>query len=102
MSNYAIIAINNKQYLVEEGKEYVVPKFAADLGKFNPEVLAAKVKDNFMVGTPTVDKATVELDVTEQGLGEKVKSRIFKAKSRYRRTRGTRKRVTTFKVVSIK
>ena len=102
MSNYAVIQINHSQYLVEEGKEYTVPRFDSAIGKYEPRVLAVSVKDKFTVGTPEVAGSKVVLDVTEQGKGEKVVSRIYKAKAKYRKTTGHRKRITRFKVVSIK
>jgi large subunit ribosomal protein L21 len=102
MTKKAVIKINTLQYIVEEGKEYVVPRFLAEEGsEFQvPEVLATQIGDTYKVGKPLVD-AKVVLQVLEQGKGEKVVQRIYKAKSRYRRTRGHRKKVTKFKVLSI-
>lgn len=102
MSKTAIIKINTLQYIVEEGKEYVVPKFIAEVGvKFEvPEVLAIQDNDKFEIGKPTLDKKVV-LEILDQAKGEKVVQRIYKAKSRYRRTRGHRKQVTKFKVSKI-
>ncbi|MBE0573295.1 bL21 family ribosomal protein, partial [Candidatus Dojkabacteria bacterium] len=57
---------------------------------------------DIVVGMPNVDKAKVEIEVLEHAKGEKVNTKIFKAKSRYRRSRGFRKQVTKFKVLSIK
>ena len=103
MSKYAIIKIGPFQYTVDEGAEYTVPNFEAKTGKFQVnEVLAVGEDDKLIVGTPTVEKGVVELDILSEEKGDKVTSRIFKAKSRYRRTRGFRKSVTKFKVVSIK
>jgi len=103
MSKYAIIKIGPFQYNVEEGKEYSVPKFQAEEKKtfVVKEVLAAGDDKDFVVGKPTIKDGKVELDILEQAKGEKVTSRIFKAKSRYRRTRGFRKQVTKFKVSKI-
>lgn len=103
MAKFAIIQIGSAQYNVEEGKSYEVPKFAAEAGKsFKIEtVLAVGDEKSFEFGKPTV-KADVTLDIVEQAKGEKVVSRIFKAKSRYRRKRGLRKLVTKFVVKSIK
>lgn len=103
MSKYAIIKIGTFQYTVDEGKEYTVPNFEAEVGNFKvTDVLAIGEDNKLVVGTPNVDKGIVELEILNQGKGEKVTSRIYKAKSRYRRARGYRKSVTTFKVVSIK
>lgn len=104
MSKYSIIKIGTFQYNVEEGKEYEVPRFEAEAGKTLEidKVLAVGDGEKFVVGKPFLDKAIVKLNILEQSKGEKVVSKIYKAKSRYRRTRGFRKQVTKFKVESIK
>ncbi len=103
MSKFAILKLGGSQYSVEEGKEYEVPKFSAETGKVKiNEVLAAGEGTDVTVGMPALDKAVVEIEVLEHAKGEKVTSRIFKAKARYRRKRGFRKQVTKFKVLSIK
>lgn len=103
MSKFAILKLGTSQYTVEEGKEYEVPKFSAEIGKLKiSDIYAAGEGDEVKIGTPKLDNASVELEVISHEKGEKVTSRIFKAKSRYRRKRGFRKQVTNFKVLSIK
>lgn len=103
MSKFAIIKLGGSQYTLEEGKEYELPKFNAEIGKLElNEVLAAGEGSDVTVGMPLLDKAAVEIEVLSHDKGEKVTSRIFKAKARYRRKRGFRKQVTKFKVLSIK
>lgn len=103
MSKFAIIKLGGSQYTLEEGKEYELPKFSAEVGKVKlADVLAAGEGSDISVGAPILDKAAVEIEVLSHEKGEKVTSRIFKAKSRYRRKRGFRKQVTKFKVLSIK
>lgn len=101
---YAIVKIGAFQYTIEEGKEYEVPNFEGEVSKKVDikDVLAVGDGDKVSFGKPNLDKATVQVEILDQGKGEKVQSRIFKAKSRYRRIRGLRKRVTKFKVLSIK
>ncbi len=103
MSKYAIIQLGGFQYTVEENKEYEVPKFQAEEGKDfdGMKVLAVGNGDNIEFGSPEVKGAKVTLNIIEQGKGEKVTTRTYKAKSRYRKTKGFRKRVTKFKVDSI-
>ena len=100
---YAIIKIGPFQYTVEEGKEYSVPKFEAEEGKnFDAaEVLMVADDKSTSFGKPTVAGAKVSLKIVEQGKGEKVTSKIYRAKSRYRKTSGHRKDVTTFTVEKI-
>lgn len=100
---YAIIKIGPFQYTVEEGKEYTVPNFEAEEGKKfdSAEVLMIADGDKTTFGKPTVDGAKVTLNIIEQGKGDKVKTSVYKAKSRYRKTTGHRKRITKFKVEKI-
>lgn len=102
MSKYAIIQIDHHQYLVEEGKEYTVPKFSQNVGEFEPTVLVVSDGKKLNIGTPEAKDAKVVLDVLEHAKGEKVHTRVYRAKSRYRKTTGHRKSVTKFKVKSIK
>jgi large subunit ribosomal protein L21 len=103
MNDYAVIKINHRQYIIEPSKTYTVDKFVAEAGeKVTLDVLARGKDGKFEVGTPTLDKVKAEIEILDQGKGEKVSTFIYKAKSRYRRRSGLRPRVTTFKVLSIK
>lgn len=103
MNTYAIVQIEHRQYIVEPDKTYTVDKFISEPGqKMDLEVLAYGNGDKFEVGEPLLNNMKVSIEVVEQGKGEKITSRIFKAKSRYKKTTGFRKQTTTFKVVSIK
>lgn len=103
MNKKAIIKINSRQFLVEEGKDYSVLKLDAQVGDIfdKAEVLAVSLGDEYLFGSPTLDKAKVKLEIVDQYKGKKVVQRIYKAKSRYRRTRGHRPLMTKFKVLSI-
>lgn len=101
MENYAIIKIAHRQYIVEPNKVYTVDKFDGESGnKMELPVLLISQGGKLQIGNPVVEKAKVEIEIVEQGKGEKVTTRIYKAKSRYHKTTGHRKRVTTFKVLS--
>lgn len=104
MSTYAVIKVGSFQYLVEEGKEYTVPKFEAEAGKdFDAaEVLLVASEKDVKVGDPVVKGAKVVLDILGQEKGEKVVKATYKAKARVRRKVGFRKQVTRFNVKSIK
>lgn len=103
MNTYAIIKLGGFQYTVEEGKEYTVPKFQADSNsdvKID-QVFAIGSGDTLIVGKPIVESAKVTLHIINQEKGEKIQTRIYRAKDRYRKSFGTRKEVTRFSVVSI-
>lgn len=102
MAKYAIVKLGGFQYTLEEGKSYKVPKFDAEDGKdfIIEEVFAVGDGEHLELGTPTVKTKVTLVEVTQEK-GEKVTTRVYKAKSRYRRVRGHRKLVTGFKVGSI-
>jgi len=104
MSKYAIIKLSGKQYRVQEGDQFIVDKLDVDEGekiKIN-EVLFIKSDKDTQVGTPLLDKATVEIEVLTQQRSKKLRVAKFKAKSRYRRVFGHRQHQSVVKVLSIK
>lgn len=103
MSKYAIIKLSGKQYRVEAGDEFIVDKLDIDEGeKLKCDVLLIKDEDKLLVGTPQLDKNVVEIEVTTQQKGKKLRVSKFKAKSRYRRVFGHRQHQSVVKVLSIK
>lgn len=99
MANYAVVKIGPRQYIVEPEKTYTVEKFPAEVGaKLDLETIAVGSEKDINTSKGT----NVKVEILDQGKGEKVVTKQFKAKSRYRRTRGFRKQVTTFKVLDIK
>ncbi len=99
---YAIVEACGKQFRVEEGSKVVVDKLSADVGS---EITLDKVLmlggENFKVGAPYVENATVQCQVLGHGRGEKVM--VFKRWRRNdsRKLRGHRQDLTTIKVTSI-
>lgn len=103
MNTYAIIKLGGFQYTVEEGMEYVVPKFQAESNSDIKvdQVFAVGSGDTVLIGKPTVESAKVTIHVVDHEKGEKINTRIYRAKDRYRKNFGIRKEVTRFSVVSI-
>jgi large subunit ribosomal protein L21 len=103
MEKYAVVQIGPFQYTLEEGKVYSVPKFNNEVGKKIEldSVLALMDGSNFEVGTPTVKGAKVVLNIIEIEKGTKIRTMVYKAKSRYRKRHGFRPQLTKFKVESI-
>jgi len=99
----AVIQIGHKQINVEVGKEYSVPKFQSKEGEVIdvPNVLMVKSNENIIYGMPYVGSAKVKIQILGEVKGEKIKSMIYKAKSRYRKRKGFRKVYTKFKVLEI-
>ena len=80
---YAIIATGGKQYKVAEGD-------------------IIKVEDNGLkIGNPTVEGATVEASVVENGKAKKVVVYKFKRKTGYHKKNGHRQQYTAVKIDKI-
>ena len=102
MSKYVIVKLGGFQYTIEEGRTYSVPHFEVEEGKdiVLEEVYGYFNGDSVEFGSPTISKKVVLTDVSVEK-GEKIVSKTFKAKSRYRKTKGFRKQVVKFTVKSI-
>lgn len=103
MQTYAIIQLAGKQFKVSEGDTLVT-----DHLEYEPEselkvsdVVLLVANDVAQVGAPILDGVSVTLKVVEHGKGEKIRVAKYKSKSRYRRVRGHRQHLTTFKVEKI-
>ncbi|MCS7317644.1 MAG: 50S ribosomal protein L21 [Candidatus Dojkabacteria bacterium] len=104
MSKVALVQIGNTQLYVEKDKIYSIPKVNLEVGKkidIN-QVLMIKDGDSVVYGRPYIENCIVTVEIISHDKDDKIVSRVYKAKSRYRRTRGFRKRLTKFKVVDIR
>ena len=99
----AIIKVGGKQYLVNEGSEIFVEKLEANAGDVVTlnEVLACTKDGELVVGAPTVEGASVQAKVVEQGKAKKVIVFKYKAKKDYRRKNGHRQAYTKLVVEKI-
>ena len=100
---YAIIQTGGKQYKVQVGDTIKVEKLAVEPGASYTfeDVLAINNNDNFTIGTPTIDGATVSATVVSQGKAKKVIIYKFKAKKGYHKKKGHRQPYTELKIVKI-
>lgn len=93
---YAVIKTGGKQYRVAAGEKLKIEQIPADIGAeiTIDQVLAVGNGDQFAVGAPLVDGATVSATVIAQGRHDKI--RIFKMRRRkhYRKTQGHRQPYT--------
>lgn len=94
---YAIVRIGNTQLKIEEGKTYKVDHFD---GKID-QVLLFVDGETVKIGEPALSDVPVKLADVENKKDKKVEIRRYKAKSRYRKKKGHRQPITSFKVVSI-
>lgn len=103
MSKFAVIKIRNEQYLVEEGKTYEINRYEGKPGDkiLIDGVLLSVDGDKVLIGTPVLDKASVDAEVVEHTRGEKVVKMTYKAKARQRKKVGHRQDLTVIKVNKI-
>ena len=100
---FAVIKTGGKQYRVQEGDELKIEKLDIDEGKkvtFD-QVLLVEDDGQALIGTPLVEKASVEAVVLKNFKDKKVI--VFKKKRRkqYKRTRGHRQELTSVKIEKI-
>jgi len=103
MITYAVVKTGGKQYLVKKGMTITVDQLNLEKGtkieletllKFNEEGKA------FELGQPLL-KEKVSAEVIDNVKGDKIRIAKFKAKSRYRKVRGFRARLTKLKITKI-
>ena len=72
---YAVIKTGGKQYKVSEGETLKIEKLEIEPGKkvTFKEVLMVADGDKVQVGSPLIEKASVEAKVVSQGKGKKIK-----------------------------
>jgi len=100
---YAVIKTGGKQYKVNEGDELLIEKIEAKEGDSLTldQVLLLVDEKKVKVGQPLVKEAKVKVKILAQTKGEKIRVAKFRAKSRYRKVKGHRQRLTKIKIVKI-
>ncbi len=99
---YAIIATGGKQYKVAEGDIIKVEKLGVEAGEtYTFDQVLAVAKENLVIGTPTVEGATVTGSVIENGKGKKVVVYKYKRKTGYHKKNGHRQQYTAVKIEKI-
>ena len=101
---YAVFKTGGKQYRVSEGETLQIEKLEVEPGKkvtFN-EVLMIADGENVQVGSPLVDKASVEAKVISQGKGKKLNILKFKRRKHSMKQQGHRQLFTEIKIGKIK
>ena len=101
---YAVFKTGGKQYRVSEGETLKIEKLEVEPGKkvtFN-EVLMIADGENVQVGSPLVEKASVEAKVLSQGKGKKVNILKFKRRKQFMKQQGHRQLFTEIQIAKIK
>ena len=100
---YAIIETGGKQYKVNEGDIIYIEKLNVNEGdtvNFDC-VKAVSVGDEFKVGAPTVEGATVSGKVIANGKGKKIYVMKYKSKKNEKKKIGHRQPFTKVQILSI-
>ena len=101
---YAVIKTGGKQYRVSEGETIKIEKLEVEPGKkvtFN-EVLMIADGENVQVGSPLVEKASVEEKVISKGKGKKVNILKFRRRKNSMKQQGHRQLFTEIQIGKIK
>lgn len=100
---YAVIETGGTQFTVEEGIQVKIPRIEGSVGdKITLEkVLLISDGKEPKVGTPYLENATVEAELTAQDKDDKVTVYKFKRRTKYRRTKGHRQPFTELKITKI-
>ncbi len=99
---YAIIATGGKQYKVSEGDVIRVEKLGVEAGEtYTFDQVLAVSDDGMKIGNPTVEGATVEGTVVENGKGKKITVYKFKPKKGYHKKIGHRQQYTAVQIDKI-
>ena len=100
---YAVIETGGTQFTVEEGALVRVPQIDGSIGdKITLDKVLLISNDNEpKVGTPYLENATVNAELTAQDKDDKITVYKFKRRTKYRRTKGHRQSFTELKILKI-
>ena len=100
---YAIVEDGGKQYKVIEGNTIDVDRFPAEIGEQVDleNVLLSVDGDDVNIGTPILERISVQATVVDQVKGPKIVVFKYKPKQRYRVKTGHRQKYTRLKIDSI-
>jgi large subunit ribosomal protein L21 len=100
---YAVIESGGTQFTIEEGTQVRIPKIEGSVGdKITlDKVLLISDGDEPTVGSPYLENATVDAELTAQDKDDKVTVYKFKRRTKYRRTKGHRQPFTELRILKI-
>jgi len=100
---FAVVQIGGKQYKVQEGDIIFVEKLNCEEGEtitFD-DVLAVSKDDGFVVGSPTVEGASVSANIIKHGKDKKIYVMTYKSKKNEKKKMGHRQPHTKIKIEKI-
>jgi len=102
--DYIIFEFQGRQFQAKLGQEIIVDRLRQKVGEeiIVDKILAAMNGENVLIGTPYLEDVTVTLKVLEHLKGKKIRVAKYKAKSRYRKVKGFRAKLTRLLIEDIK
>ena len=101
-SDYGVIELGGKQYIVEPGTIVSVEKIEA--GKDNiltiDKLLLHSASGKLTIGTPFIENQIVKAELLSTEKDKKIRVFKFKKKTGYKKTRGHRQELSTIKILS--
>ena len=100
---YAVIETGGKQYRVAEGDTLFIEKLNAEENSditFD-KVIAVGKEDGAVIGTPTVEGASVSAKVVKNGKGKKVTVFTYRSKKGSKRKMGHRQSYSKVQIITI-
>ena len=100
---YAVFELSGFQFRAEEGAILEVPSQAVPVGdSFEiSKILLIKNDDTALIGTPTVEGASVKAELIENRQADKVTVFKKKRRTKYRLTHGHRQSYSEIKITKI-
>jgi large subunit ribosomal protein L21 len=101
---YAVFQTGGKQFRAEAGVRFRIPSLDVEPGDsvtFDKVLLTGDGEETILVGTPTVDGASVKAEVIRHGRADKII--VFKRKRRkgYRKKQGHRQKFTEIRIEEV-
>ena len=97
-SNFAVIRLNSKQFIVKKGSRIKADRVSEDSVL---EVLLANVDGNLLIGEPVTENFGVKIEVLEDRKDSKLEVRRYKSKSKYRKHKGHRQPISILHVAEL-
>jgi len=99
---FAVIQAGTSQYLIKEGDELLIDRVEASSDKLIlDQVLLTSDGKSVRIGKPFISNLKVSAQILSEVKGPKIRISTYKAKSRFRKTKGFRPKLTKIKILKI-
>ncbi len=101
---YAIVELNNNQYIVKKDDEIIVDKLDEDIKKKEiiiKNVLLLKDNNKVLIGRPYLNNVAVHADFIKDIKDRKVTIFKYKKRKKYRKKQGHRQPYTVIKIKDV-